>query len=129
MRSPVERDAMSCLKKSKLMERAEQSLREGRLEGIIDAPKSGRWGKGVFHATGNAVLSHARSVWPIAARDEGVHPHPATPEWLGGCCNRTQRGCTSGGRGCRPGNGGGRGGRGNEWVKWVAEVTAAKAFI
>ena len=48
MRSPVESDAMSCVKKSKLLERAEQSLREGRLEGIIDAPKSGRWGNWVY---------------------------------------------------------------------------------
>jgi hypothetical protein len=31
-------------KRSKIFETAQASLREGRLEGIIDAPKSGRWG-------------------------------------------------------------------------------------
>jgi hypothetical protein len=35
-------------KRSRIMERAERSLREG-LEGIIDGPKSGRWGQWVYY--------------------------------------------------------------------------------
>jgi len=35
---------MTGRKRSKTLELAERSLRDGRLEGIIDGPKSGRWG-------------------------------------------------------------------------------------
>jgi hypothetical protein len=40
---------MTHRKPSKTVETALQSLREGRLEGIIDAPKSGRWGWWVYY--------------------------------------------------------------------------------
>ena len=39
-------------KRSKLCELAQQSLREGRLEGIIDVPKSGRWGNWEYYMRG-----------------------------------------------------------------------------
>ena len=41
--------AMTARKRSKTLEIAERSLREGRLEGIIDGPKSGRWGKWEYY--------------------------------------------------------------------------------
>ena len=39
-------------KPSKTLEIAQRSLREGRLEGIIDAPKSGRWGNWEYYMLG-----------------------------------------------------------------------------
>jgi hypothetical protein len=44
--------AMTGRIRSKTPERAERNFREGRLEGIIDAPKSGRWGKWVYGMLG-----------------------------------------------------------------------------
>ena len=44
--------AVSSMRPTKIRELAEQSLREGRLEGIIDAPNSGRWGDWVYYVRG-----------------------------------------------------------------------------
>src|ERR1035438_2310673 len=43
---------MKTTKRSKIFETAERSLREGRLEGIIDVPKSGRWGNWEYYMRG-----------------------------------------------------------------------------
>ena len=43
---------MTGRKRSKIVDMAERSLREGRLEGIIDAPKSGRWGDWEYYMRG-----------------------------------------------------------------------------
>jgi hypothetical protein len=40
------------MRRSKTQVIAERSLREGRLEGIIDGPKSGRWGKWKYYMRG-----------------------------------------------------------------------------
>ena len=40
------------MKRNRMLERAAQSLREGRLEGIIDEPKSGRWNDWVYYMRG-----------------------------------------------------------------------------
>jgi len=40
------------MKRNKVFEIAQRSLREGRLEGIIDVPKSGRWGDWVYYMRG-----------------------------------------------------------------------------
>jgi hypothetical protein len=43
---------MTGRKRSKIVDIAERSLRAGRLEGIIDAPKSGRWGNWEYYMRG-----------------------------------------------------------------------------
>jgi hypothetical protein len=43
---------MTDRKRSKTVDIAERNLREGRLEGIIDAPKSGRWGDWEYYMRG-----------------------------------------------------------------------------
>jgi hypothetical protein len=43
---------MTGRKRSKIVDIAERSLRTGRLEGIIDAPKSGRWGNWEYYMRG-----------------------------------------------------------------------------
>jgi hypothetical protein len=43
---------MTGRKRSKIVDIAERSLRAGRLEGIIDAPKSGRWGDWEYYMRG-----------------------------------------------------------------------------
>lgn len=40
------------MKRSRIQVQAERSLRAGRLEGVIDAPKSGRWGDWVYYMRG-----------------------------------------------------------------------------
>jgi hypothetical protein len=50
---PVTHGKGMTTKRSRIMERAQLSLREGRLEGIIDAPKSGRWGRWVYYLRRN----------------------------------------------------------------------------
>jgi hypothetical protein len=43
---------MTARNRSKIFETAQASLQEGRLEGIIDVPKSGRWGKWEYYMRG-----------------------------------------------------------------------------
>ena len=58
---------MTGRKRSKIVDIAERSLREGRLEGIIDAPKSGRWGDWVYYMRGKTQCCR-RYVVPRDAR-------------------------------------------------------------
>src|ERR1022692_1958896 len=71
---------MTQRKRSKIVDIAERSLREGRLEGIIDAPKSGRWGDWEYCMRGktNYCRRHAER------KDPGTPPQRRVRFGLGG---------------------------------------------
>ena len=52
MRAVIDAEEATGMKRNRMLERAAQSLREGRLEGIIDEPKSGRWNNWVYYMRG-----------------------------------------------------------------------------
>ena len=71
---------MTSRNRSKVFETAQASLQEGRLEGIIDAPKSGRWGKWKYGMRGKTQWRQPY----VKPKDPGTAPQKQARDAFGG---------------------------------------------
>jgi hypothetical protein len=71
---------MPASKRSKIFETAQASLQAGRLEGIIDVPKSGRWGKWKYGRRGKTQWCQPY----VKPKDPGTAPQKQARDAFGG---------------------------------------------